>query len=102
MMLVGLCILNHEDRKDRKEKMLAHLAAEQLDRVMDREEVAHHIFDWEKLFPGNLYRESLFQSKDYIEKVNTFSPEVAHQCSGCSNLVVINPQSIDQHFLNLT
>jgi len=45
MGLIGLCILNHEDRKDRKEKMLAHLAAEQLDRVMDREEVAHHIVD---------------------------------------------------------
>ena len=38
----GFCILNHEDRK---EKMLAHLAAEQLDRVMDREEVARHIVD---------------------------------------------------------
>jgi hypothetical protein len=40
-----ICILNHEDRKDRKEKMLAHLAAEQLDSVMDREEVARHIVD---------------------------------------------------------
>ena len=45
MMLVGFCILNHEDLKDRKEKILAHSAAEQLDIVMDREEVAHHIFD---------------------------------------------------------
>jgi hypothetical protein len=32
--------LNREDHQDRKEKMLAHLAAEQLDSVMDREEVA--------------------------------------------------------------
>jgi len=28
-------ILNREDREDRKEKLLAHLAAEQLDSVMN-------------------------------------------------------------------
>jgi len=39
------CILNREDREDRKEKMLAHLAAGQFDSVMDREEVARHIVD---------------------------------------------------------
>jgi hypothetical protein len=39
------CILNREDREDREEKLLAHLAAEQLDSVMDREEVARHIVD---------------------------------------------------------
>ncbi len=39
------CILNREDREDREEKILAHLAAEQLDSVMDREEVARHIVD---------------------------------------------------------
>jgi hypothetical protein len=31
--------LNHQDLKDRKEKMLVHLVAAQLDSVMDREEV---------------------------------------------------------------
>jgi len=31
--------INREDRKDREE-ILAHLAAEQLDRVLDREEIA--------------------------------------------------------------
>jgi GxxExxY protein len=39
------CILNREDREDRKEIILAHLAAEQLDSVMDREEVARPIVD---------------------------------------------------------
>jgi hypothetical protein len=32
-------LLNREDLQDRKEKMLSHLAAKQLDSVMDREEV---------------------------------------------------------------
>jgi hypothetical protein len=36
------CILNREDRE---EIILAHLAAEQLDGVMDREEVARPIVD---------------------------------------------------------
>jgi hypothetical protein len=36
------CIFNREDRE---EIILAHLAAEQLDRVMDREEVVRHIVD---------------------------------------------------------
>jgi hypothetical protein len=36
------CILNREDREV---IILAHLAAEQLDSVMDRGEVAHHIVD---------------------------------------------------------
>jgi hypothetical protein len=36
--------LNHEDRKDRKEKMLAHLAAEQFDRVMDKVGIQHMIW----------------------------------------------------------
>jgi hypothetical protein len=35
------CILNREDLKGRKEKMLAHFAAEPL----DREEVARNIVD---------------------------------------------------------
>ena len=39
------CILNREDREDRKEIISAHLAAEQLDSVMDREEVASHTVD---------------------------------------------------------
>jgi hypothetical protein len=39
---LGFCILNREDRK---EFFLAHLAAEQSDSVMDREEVARHIVD---------------------------------------------------------
>jgi GxxExxY protein len=39
------CILNREDREDRKEIILAHLAAGQLDSVMDREEAARHIVD---------------------------------------------------------
>jgi hypothetical protein len=39
-MLVGLCILNHEGVKDRKEKYFT-----KLDRVMDREEAAHLIID---------------------------------------------------------
>ncbi len=43
--LIGFSILNHEDREDREEKMLAHLATEQLDIVIDRVEVAHHIVD---------------------------------------------------------
>jgi hypothetical protein len=30
------------NREDREEKTLAHLAAEQLDSVMNREKVAHH------------------------------------------------------------
>jgi hypothetical protein len=42
MWLIGICILNREDRK---EKMFAHLAAEQLDSVIDREEVARPIVD---------------------------------------------------------
>jgi hypothetical protein len=33
MALYGFCILNREDREDRKEKMLAHLAAALLDSV---------------------------------------------------------------------
>ena len=45
MVLIGPFILNHQDHKDHKEKMLVHIAAEQLDRVMDREEVARHIVD---------------------------------------------------------
>ncbi len=38
-------LCNREDRGDREEKMLAHLAVEQLDSVMDREEAARHIVD---------------------------------------------------------
>jgi GxxExxY protein len=45
MALIVFYVLNRKDHKDRKEKMLAHLAAEQLDSVMDREEVARHIVD---------------------------------------------------------
>jgi GxxExxY protein len=40
--LLVFCILNREDRK---EIILAHLAAAQLDSMMDREEVARHIVD---------------------------------------------------------
>jgi hypothetical protein len=39
------CILNREDREDRKEIILAHLAAAQVDSAMDREEVARPIVD---------------------------------------------------------
>jgi hypothetical protein len=39
------CILDREDREDRKEYNFSSLAAGQLDSVMDREEVAHHIVD---------------------------------------------------------
>jgi hypothetical protein len=42
MLLNGGSDLNREDLEDRKEKILAHLAAEPLDSVMDSEEVAHH------------------------------------------------------------
>jgi GxxExxY protein len=45
MALVVFCILNREDLEDRKEKMSAHLAAEQLDSVLDREKVARPIVD---------------------------------------------------------
>jgi len=45
MMLIGLCVLNHEARKDPKKKYVAYLDTLQLDKVMDREEVAHHIVD---------------------------------------------------------
>jgi hypothetical protein len=41
MVLIVFCNLNREDLKDRKEKMLAHLAAE----PSDREEVARAIVD---------------------------------------------------------
>jgi hypothetical protein len=37
--------LNRQDLQDRKERFVAHLATIQLNRVMDREEVAHHIVD---------------------------------------------------------
>ena len=40
-----MVFLNREDREDRKEKMLARLADEQLDSVMDREEIARPIVD---------------------------------------------------------
>jgi hypothetical protein len=40
--LIGFCISSCEDRE---ENMLAPLAAEQLDSVMDREEVARPIVD---------------------------------------------------------
>jgi hypothetical protein len=45
MALIGFFILNREDLEDREDFFLAHLAAEQLDSVMDREEVARPIVD---------------------------------------------------------
>jgi hypothetical protein len=41
MALMGFCIFNREASKTAKKIFLAHLAAEQSDSVMDREEVAY-------------------------------------------------------------